>query len=212
MGGGDDPGVDRDGARASQPLDLALFQHAQELDLHFGRQVADLVEKDRRVVRQLESADLARQRPGERAFLPPEQLAFDERRRNRSAVDPHHRPPLAASEFVDLRCEEFLSGSRFPEQEHRGVGGRYLPDLLQYPPDGRALPDDAGQPQPFSLFQSQVDVLGVQLIFEPLHFTRRREHRLVTLLPRQDLLEHAREDLEAMHDLRRPAFARRGSC
>ena len=118
--------------------------------------------------------------------------------------------PLAASELVDLRCEEFLAGSRFSEQEHRGVGARYLPDLLHYPPDGRALSDDAGQPQALSLFQTQVDVLGVQPIFEPLHFTRRREHRLVPLLPRQDLLEHAREDFEAMHDAPAASFARRG--
>ena len=54
------------------------------------RQVADLVEKDRRVVRQFEPADLPRQRAGKGALLPAEQFALDERARNRRAVDAHH--------------------------------------------------------------------------------------------------------------------------
>ena len=58
MRGGDDPGVDGNRPRTSQPFDLTLFQDPQKLDLHLGRQVPDLVEKDRRAVGQLESAHL----------------------------------------------------------------------------------------------------------------------------------------------------------
>ena len=81
MGGGDDADVDAIGRRAAQPLDLPFLEHAQQLDLHVQRQVADLVEEDRRVVGELEAADLPRQRAGEGAFLAAEQLAFDQRRR-----------------------------------------------------------------------------------------------------------------------------------
>ena len=65
--------------RAAQPLDLPLFEDAKQLDLHVERQVADLVEEDRRLVGQLEASDLPRQRAGERALFPAEQLAFDQR-------------------------------------------------------------------------------------------------------------------------------------
>ena len=67
----------RIGARAAEPLDLPFLEHAQQLDLHVERQVADLVEEDRRVVGELEAADLARQRSGEGAALAAEQLALD---------------------------------------------------------------------------------------------------------------------------------------
>jgi hypothetical protein len=61
----DDPRVHANGFRAAKPLDLPLFQHAQQLDLHLSRQVADLVEKNGGVIRELEASDLPRQRPGE---------------------------------------------------------------------------------------------------------------------------------------------------
>ena len=40
----------------------ALFEHAQQLDLQVGRQVADLVEEQGRTVGQLEPSDLSRER------------------------------------------------------------------------------------------------------------------------------------------------------
>ena len=110
--------------RAAEPLDLPLFQHAQQLDLHVERQVADLVEEDRRVIRQLEASDLSRERAGEGALLAAEQLALDERRGNRRAVHAHHRPPAARAQLVDLGREELLAGAGLAEQQHRRVGRR----------------------------------------------------------------------------------------
>ena len=59
VGRGDDSHVQRQRPGAAEPLDLPLLEHAQQLDLHVGRQVADLVEKNRRVIRQLETTDLS---------------------------------------------------------------------------------------------------------------------------------------------------------
>ena len=67
-------------ARAAQALELALLQHAQQLRLQLQRDLADLVEKHRAVVGQLEAADALRDRAGERAPLVPEQLALEQAR------------------------------------------------------------------------------------------------------------------------------------
>ena len=48
--------VDLDRLGAADALELALLQHAQQLDLHVERQVADLVEEQRAAVGQLEAA------------------------------------------------------------------------------------------------------------------------------------------------------------
>jgi hypothetical protein len=58
-----DPQVHVDRLRAAKPLDLTLLEHAQQLHLRVERQVANLVEKDRGLVGELEAARLARQRP-----------------------------------------------------------------------------------------------------------------------------------------------------
>ena len=88
---------DAHGLRAADALELLLLQHAQQLDLRVERQLADLVEEDRAVVGELEAALLLLHRAGERAALVAEELAFDERGRQRPAVHLHHhaRAPAA---------------------------------------------------------------------------------------------------------------------
>ena len=80
VGRGDDAHVDAHGLAAADPLELALLQHAQELDLRLGRQLADLVEEQRPAVRQLEPPLAPLHGAGEGPLLVTEQLALDERR------------------------------------------------------------------------------------------------------------------------------------
>ena len=58
--GRDDARVDANRLGIAEPLDLLLLEHAQQLDLDVHRQIADLVEEDRRVVGQLEASHLTR--------------------------------------------------------------------------------------------------------------------------------------------------------
>src|SRR5215470_8604546 len=51
-------------ASASQPLELLLLHHAQQLWLQFQRNVTNFVEKERPPIGQLEAADLLRHRSG----------------------------------------------------------------------------------------------------------------------------------------------------
>ena len=80
--------VDLRRPRRADRLELPLLEHAQQLHLHVERQLADLVEEDRPVVRELEPPRLALDRAGERALLVTEELALGERRRNARRSSP----------------------------------------------------------------------------------------------------------------------------
>ena len=61
VGRGHQANIDMDGARAAQAFEFLLLQNAQELGLQFERNIADLVEKQRAAMGQLEAADVAAQ-------------------------------------------------------------------------------------------------------------------------------------------------------
>src|SRR5262245_34972045 len=146
MRGGDDAHVDVDRLRTSEPLDLTFFEHAQQLDLHVRWQIADLVEKDRGIVSQLEASDLPGERTGEGTLFTAEPLTLDERARNRRAVDAHHHPPPARAHVVNLRRDELLAGAGLAEQQHGRIGGCHLPRLLEDAPERLTLTDDHARP------------------------------------------------------------------
>ena len=78
VGRGDPAHVDLERARAADALEAALLEHAQQLGLQLGLELADLVEEERAAVGQLEPAALALGRAGERALLVAEQLALEQ--------------------------------------------------------------------------------------------------------------------------------------
>src|SRR5262252_7383035 len=80
VGSGDNVHVNLYRLGASQPLELAFLNYAQQLYLQLQRQLANLIEKNRGAVGELEAADFAVQGPGESAALVTKQFAFDKRR------------------------------------------------------------------------------------------------------------------------------------
>ena len=78
--------VDLDPVGAADRLHRLFLQHAQHLGLRLQAHVADLVEKDRPAVGDLELAAPIGDRAGERAAHVAEQLAFDQLLGNRGAV------------------------------------------------------------------------------------------------------------------------------
>ena len=87
MGRADDAHVDRNLLAPADALDHALLQEAQQLRLQRHRQVADLVQEQRAAVRGLDLAERLLGRAGERALLVAEQLALEQRFRDRGAID-----------------------------------------------------------------------------------------------------------------------------
>jgi hypothetical protein len=104
----DDPDVNLDRLGAAKTLDHAFLQHAEQLDLYFHRQVADLVEEERRLVSRFEAANLPRQRAGVGPTLAPEQLAFDQGSRDGGAADADHLALMTRAEVVNRLRHHFL--------------------------------------------------------------------------------------------------------
>ena len=83
---GDDAHVDRDRLHAADAHELALLEHAQQLDLRRRRNLADLVEEERSRIGELEASEPPLGRAGERALLVAEQLALEQRLGQRADV------------------------------------------------------------------------------------------------------------------------------
>jgi hypothetical protein len=84
---------------------------AQQLRLHFHRDIADFIQKKRAPVGQLQTADLGGGRPREGALLVSEQLAFDEGDRQGRDAQADKRALTARAEVVDGSREQFLAGA-----------------------------------------------------------------------------------------------------
>src|SRR4051812_4578272 len=117
--GGDDAHVDRDRLVAAHALQIALLQHAQELRLDEGRDLADLVEKERAAMRLLEAAHASLVGAGERALLVAEHLALEERLRHRRAVERDQRSLGAWAQGVDGAGELALARTALSRDEDR---------------------------------------------------------------------------------------------
>src|SRR5262249_20332606 len=123
-------------------LELLFLQDAQQLDLYLQGHLADLVEKDRPAVGQLETADAPFRRAGESPAFVAEQLALDQPGGQRRTVHLDERPRLTPAARVNGPGDELLAGAGFAEDEHRRVGVRYQPDLLECGGERGTLTDD----------------------------------------------------------------------
>ncbi|OPY04690.1 MAG: hypothetical protein A4E67_02271 [Syntrophaceae bacterium PtaB.Bin038] len=118
--GGDDPDVGMQDLVAPDPLELALLEEPQQLDLHGRGQLPDLVEEERPPVGLLEASDAPCRRPGEGPPLVAEELALQQRLGQRPAVDGDQRPRRPRAQVVDETGEEFLPRAALPADEHGG--------------------------------------------------------------------------------------------
>ncbi|GMN76927.1 hypothetical protein GmRootV512_11340 [Variovorax sp. V512] len=122
VGGRDHTHVDLAHAVAAGALHLAALQHAQQLGLHAQRQFADLVEKERAAIGDLELAVAVLHGAGERAALVTEEFAVGQRLGQRRAVDLHERLLAAPRARVQALRDQVLAHAGFAEQQHREVG------------------------------------------------------------------------------------------
>src|SRR5882724_9044655 len=117
VGGGDDAHVDLDAAVRAELLDLALLEHAEQLQLHVERDALDLVQEQRPAGRELDLSHPIVNRARERAALVAEELALEERVREGRAVDGDETAALALALKVDGASRELLAGPRLAVDE-----------------------------------------------------------------------------------------------
>ena len=92
VGGGNHANVDLARDVLADALVLPLLQHAQQLRLQIDRQIADLIEKNRAAIGDLEAAGPVAHGARERPAHVAEELALEHLARDGAAVDPHKRP------------------------------------------------------------------------------------------------------------------------
>jgi hypothetical protein len=97
------------------------LEHPQELNLQMKRQFADLVEKNGSLVRLFEEPRVVRHRAGKGPAHVAEELAFQERFGNRSAVDCDEWPVFPRAVEVNRAGYQLFTGSAFPGDQHVGV-------------------------------------------------------------------------------------------
>src|SRR5690348_3063275 len=98
MSRGYDPDIHVLGPRAAQPLELPLLQDAQELRLQLQRNIANFIQKQRSLIRQLDPANLLSDGAGKGAALVAKQFTFEQATGNGSAIKLHQDSvfPVAA--------------------------------------------------------------------------------------------------------------------
>ena len=115
------------GLRAADPLDLAFLNRAQQLGLQVEPQIADLVEEQRAVRRELELAELLPVRAGERPRSWPNSALSASSRGNRREVDGDERRVGVRRLAVNEPRQQLLAGAALAEDQH---GRRQLRDLV----------------------------------------------------------------------------------
>ena len=118
------PDVDLDRRARSDRIDLAVLHRAQQLDLHFGRQIADFVEEQRSRMCLDELAGMFFGGACKGALLVPEQDALDEILRDGAAIhrDERFRSPVAGT--LDGARDQLLADTRLAFDQDRDVRSR----------------------------------------------------------------------------------------
>jgi hypothetical protein len=128
VGGRDQAHVDRDRLASAQAHHFAFLQHAQQLDLHRQRQVADLVEEQGAAVGRLEPAGLGLLGAGEGAPLIAEQLALDQGFGKRAAIDGDEIGRTAPAQRMHVARHEFLAGAGLADDQGGRLARRHALD------------------------------------------------------------------------------------
>src|SRR5205814_8736828 len=102
---------DLPGLAVSDGADVSLLEHPQQLRLHGGRHLADLVEQDRATRGRFEQPALVMRRPGEGAATMAEELALEERLRQRRTVDGDEGLAGPRARRVDAARHQLLAGA-----------------------------------------------------------------------------------------------------
>src|SRR5262249_25559651 len=118
VGGRDHADVDLDRLRCTDASNLPLLQDAQELYLHLGADLADLVEEESAAARLFEEAALHAGRAGEGAALVTEKFALEDRLGESRAVDRDERLVRPRALGVDGAGDELLAGATLSDDEH----------------------------------------------------------------------------------------------
>ncbi len=121
----DDARVDLQLLDPADTHEPSRLEEPQHLRLCCERHVGDLVEEECAAGRGLHLAEPAFVRAGERTALVPEQLAFEQRIRDRGAVDRHEWTASSRRQIVKPARHHFFAGAALADERHRHMLRRH---------------------------------------------------------------------------------------
>ena len=127
---------------SADAFQFAFLQHAQQLGLERGGDLADLVEEYRAAFGLFEASLALRHRAGECAFLMAEQFAFQQRLRQGRAVEFDEAAARTRRVVMDGVGDQFLAGTGLAAYQHGGVPLRHQPHLFEDAAHGLGMADD----------------------------------------------------------------------
>ncbi len=108
IGRGQNANVDRNRARASDPVNFLLLERSQQLHLQMDIELGNFIQEDRPPVCKLELAQLRLCRPRERSFLMSEQLALYQFLDEGRTIHRDKHPLVSLAGSVNLTRHELL--------------------------------------------------------------------------------------------------------
>ncbi len=145
--GRNDARLDGNVPGAAEPPRAAFLQHPQQFHLKRQGHVADFVQEERALPRQLEEARLARVGAGKGALFMAEELAFEEFGVHAADVDRHKGLRRGSGRRVDLPRHDLLARPAFPRDEHGALRRSDARDERPHRFDGARTADQPRGPR-----------------------------------------------------------------
>ena len=117
VGGRDQPDIGPKRRRAADPFVLPFLKHAEELRLHRGGEITDLIEEERAAAGQLEATALETIRAGEGPALMSEEFGLRQRFGQGGAVDRHERSLGTSARIVDGTSDQFFPSTIYEDHK-----------------------------------------------------------------------------------------------
>ena len=125
--------VDRPRAVLTDAPHLALLQHAQQLDLHGRRHIANFIEEQRAAIRGFEESRAVLRRARERAAGVSEELGLQQGLGYSGAIDREKRAGRPRRFIMNEARDALLAGAAFAGNQDRGIDLRDAPGQIERP-------------------------------------------------------------------------------
>ena len=112
--------INRNMPGTAHRVNHAFLQDAQQLYLHLGRHIADLIEKQCAAVGQLKPAFAVSNRAGKSAFAMTKQFALEQVFGNRCAIDRNKSCFSPGRPIVKGLRDQFFAATAFPANQNGG--------------------------------------------------------------------------------------------
>src|ERR1700722_5915424 len=169
IGGGNDAHLGVTCAVTTDRLKLAVLQHAEQLGLHFWRQIADLVEKKSAAVRQLKAPDSIGHGPAKGALNVTKQLAFEQLARNRTAVELDQGTLTLRTVLMDGAGHQFLADAGLAQNKYGSICWRDHFNLLEDAADSGAAAQNFDSAGSVLNLLTQIGILGLETLTQPIN-------------------------------------------